>query len=193
MTSPDEVFIIPVCGLPDNERLGILRGRLALKGTDLAAIFEPLIIEIISLVKHQIESAGLPIRAVLLVGGFGASNYLKGCLRERLDSGVLVLQPPNAWQAVVQGAVIKGLANCAPNTCMTLHVESRKARRHYGMELGANFDLDLHQDLAQQKYWCEFYGCWRVTCMHWFIKRVSFSSLCRPQVVYNPRTDALQC
>lgn len=38
--------------------------------------FEPDIIRIIQLVKEQIAMANVPIRKVLLVGGYGSSMYL---------------------------------------------------------------------------------------------------------------------
>lgn len=79
------------------------------------------------------QSTNKTIRAVLLVGGFGQNNYLKERLRSTLGSSVAVLQPPNAWTAVVRGAVMMGLAN-ANSKYAAVGIESRAARKHYGVE-----------------------------------------------------------
>lgn len=131
---PDETYSIPVPGLSNNKELGISRGRFALKASDLQVIFEPVIQKVIKLVQDQITSSNVPIRAVLLVGGFGASNYLKERLRNSIDRKIQIMQPPNAWLAVVQGAVMKGLAQCAPEKLTVVKLQNRKARKHYGTE-----------------------------------------------------------
>lgn len=171
---PNDTYTIPVGGLPNNKALGVSRGRFALKASDLSVIFEPVILEVIRLVKEQITTSGVPINAVLLVGGFGASNYLKERLRSAVDKDVSILQPPNAWQAVVQGAVMKGLANCAPEKWTTLKVKNRRARKHYGMEWRTAFDDKQHKHMDSTKHWCGMDGCWKVYSMEWFIKRVRF-------------------
>lgn len=96
-------------------------------------IFEPIILKVIDLVKGQMSATNKTIRAVLLVGGFGQNNYLKERLRSTLGSNVAVLQPPNAWTAVVRGAVMMGLAN-ANSKYAAVGIESRAARKHYGVE-----------------------------------------------------------
>jgi tRNA A37 threonylcarbamoyltransferase TsaD len=87
----------------------------------------------------------MPIRAVLLVGGFGQNNYLKERLRISLRSTVQILQPPNAWTAVVRGAVMMGLARSDPRLA-SVGLESRAARKHYGAELSIPFDEERHRD-----------------------------------------------
>lgn len=168
---PDEVYHIPVGGLANNKELGISRGRFALKGSDLAAIFEPVVLEVIKLVKDQITSSKVPIRSVLLVGGFGASNYLKERLRNAVERDISIMQPPNAWLAVVMGAVMKGLANCAPKLTY-VNVQNRKARKHYGTEWRTRFDPKVHAHLKDKRQWCGLDGCYKVNTMEWFIKKV---------------------
>lgn len=90
----------------------------------------------IKLVKDQISSSKVPMRAVMLVGGFGASIYLKDRLRNALGKKIEVLQPSNAWLAVVQGAVMKGLAQSAPDALTMVRVRDRRARKHYGHRAG---------------------------------------------------------
>lgn len=125
----------------------------------------------ITLVKDQIASSQVPIRAVLLVGGFGASNYLKERLRHAIDRNVQILQPPNAWLAVVQGAVMKGLAQSAPDELTMVKVVNRKARKHYGTEWRARYEERLHHSIAHKKHWCGLDGCHKVYTMQWFIKK----------------------
>ncbi|KAK3315466.1 hypothetical protein B0H66DRAFT_606349 [Apodospora peruviana] len=167
---PEETYTIPVGGLANNKDLGITRGRYALKASDLQTIFEPVIQEVIKLVKDQIMSSKVPIRAVLLVGGFGASNYLKERLRNAVDRKIEIMQPPNAWLAVVHGAVMKGLALSAPNELTTVSVKNRKARRHYGIEWRTRYDESIHSHLREQREWSGFDGGYRVLTMQWFIK-----------------------
>ncbi|GAB1312762.1 Heat shock 70 kDa protein 12A [Madurella fahalii] len=168
---PDETYTIPVGGLANNRELGISRGRYALKASDVQVIFEPVVQEVIKLVKEQITSSKVPIKAVLLVGGFGASNYLKERLRNSIDRKIQIMQPPNAWLAVVHGAVMKGLAQSAPEKLTMVKVQNRKARKHYGTEWRTRYDEKLHYNLRNKKHWCGLDGCWKVYTMEWFIKK----------------------
>ncbi|KAJ4307292.1 hypothetical protein N0V88_000675 [Collariella sp. IMI 366227] len=171
-TRDDDTFIIPVGGLANNKDLGISRGRYALKATDLRTIFEPVVLEVLNLVKSQLTSSPVPIKAVLLVGGFGASHYLKERLRHALPSTTHIMQPPNAWLAVVHGAVMKGLAQSSPDQHLTLvRVRNRKARKHYGTEWRTRYDEKVHTHLKHKKHWCGLDGCWKVYTMEWFIKK----------------------
>ncbi|KAF5021424.1 hypothetical protein F66182_6518 [Fusarium sp. NRRL 66182] len=170
--APDETYNIPVAGLANNKALGISRGRFALKASDLQTIFEPVVLEVLKLVKDQITASNVPIRAILLVGGFGACNYLKERIRNTVDKSVQILQPPNAWQAIVQGAVLKGLANAAPNLAV-VKVKNRKARKHHGTEWNSRYDESLHSHLKSKRHWCGLDGCYKVHTMKWFMTRGS--------------------
>lgn len=102
---------------------------------DLEKIFEPIVQQVIKLVKDQIIATNRKIMAVLLVGGFGQNNYLKERLRMALinrSSKIEVIQPPHAWTAVVRGAVMKGLATYDSKLAV-VHVGPRVARKHYGV------------------------------------------------------------
>ncbi|KAG8669583.1 hypothetical protein FPOAC2_08917 [Fusarium poae] len=171
-TAPDETYNIPVAGLANNKTLGISRGRFALKASDLKTIFEPVVLEVIRLVKDQITASNVPVRAILLVGGFGASSYLKERLRISVNDSIQIMQPPNAWQAIVQGAVLKGLANAAPELAV-VRVKNRKARKHYGTEWRARWDDKIHSHLKSNRTWCGLDGCYKVLAMEWFITRGS--------------------
>lgn len=142
-----------------------------MKASDVHKIFEPVVLEVIRLVKDQITAGNVPVQAILLVGGFGSSNYLKERLRAAIDSSVRILQPPNAWQAIVQGAVLKGLALSSPDSTV-VKVENRKARKHYGTEWSVRWDEKSHRNLKSERYWCGLDGCYKVRVMEWFITRV---------------------
>jgi molecular chaperone DnaK (HSP70) len=168
---PDETYNIPVAGLANNKSIGISRGRFALKASDVKKIFEPVVLEVIRLVEDQITASNVSVQAILLVGGFGSSNYLKERLRIAIDSSVRIVQPPNAWQAIVQGAVLKGLAQSSPDSAV-VKVENRKARKHYGTEWSVRWDEKSHGNLKSERYWCGLDGCYKVRVMEWFITRV---------------------
>lgn len=132
----------------------------------------------IKLVKDQISTSNVPIRSVLLVGGFGASNYLKERLRNAVDRDIQIMQPPNAWLAVVNGAVMKGLAQCAPERLTMVKIQNRKGRKHYGTEWRTRYDETLHRQIRDKRHWCGLDGCFKVYTMEWFIRRVSFRTAC---------------
>ncbi|TVY77003.1 Heat shock 70 kDa protein 12A [Fusarium oxysporum f. sp. cubense] len=154
---PDETYNIPVAGLANNKSLGISRGRFALKASDVNKIFEPVVLEVIRLVKDQITASNVPVKPF-----FWAA----------IDSSVRIMQPPNAWQAIVQGAVLKGLAQSSPD-CAVVKVENRKARKHYGTEWSVRWDEKSHGNLKSERYWCGLDGCYKVRVMEWFITRGS--------------------
>ena len=69
---------------------------MTMSGTDVKAIFEPVVEEVLRLVTGQINDAKRPIKAGVLVGGFGQSAYLRDAIRNRVkSSNVDVLQSPN--------------------------------------------------------------------------------------------------
>jgi molecular chaperone DnaK (HSP70) len=138
----DEGYTVLVPGLANNPKLGIRRGRFTIRPADMRAVFEPIILKIIELVRGQISSSRVPIRAVLLVGGFGQNAYLKERMRAALG-GTEVLQPPGAWTAIVSGAVMMGLAR-ANRALAQVSVVSRSARKHYGVELIIPFNAAVH-------------------------------------------------
>ena len=71
------------------------RGKFSLKGDEIIQIFSPVLDEIIALVKGQISSTKRKIKAVILVGGFGESAYLRKSLRAAVGSGIEILVAPN--------------------------------------------------------------------------------------------------
>ena len=109
------------------------------------------------------------------MGGFGQSECLLKCLKGRfatesttsqclgMQSKLEVLQPPNAWTAVVRGAVLRGLEGAEL-------VLNRKARRHYGVRCSRHFDARIHP--ASCKYWDVYDECYMANDrMSWYIEK----------------------
>lgn len=87
-----------VPGLQDNSELCIRKSKMTLAGTEVKAIFDPVVKEVLNLVTGQIKAAKRHVKAVLLVGGFGQSAYLRDAIREEIkSSNVEVLQSPNRY------------------------------------------------------------------------------------------------
>ena len=137
-------------------------------GTQVSEIFEPVVQEVITLVKGQIASTGKKVKAVLLVGGFGQNAFLRESIRAAIDSNIEVMQPPNGWTAVVRGALMKGLSQLAPSTAR-VKVGSRSARKHYGTEVITTYDAKKH--LKSKSFWDPFDAELKVHSMQWFITK----------------------
>lgn len=132
-----ETFHVPVPNMENDDRLGIKRNKMVLTGTELRAIFEPVFNEILKSVRDQIGASKTPVTAVIVVGGFGCNSYLCDEIRReivQLPGKIQVIQPANAWTAVVRGALMKGLATVSP-AAKTVHVHGRRARKHYGFSV----------------------------------------------------------
>jgi hypothetical protein len=91
----------------------------------------------------QIKLTG-DVKAVLLVGGFDQSPYLRESIRRVAGGGIQVIQPAKGWTAVVRGALIKGLAEASP-AASRIAIGSRVARKAYGCEMTTPFDAEKHQ------------------------------------------------
>ena len=135
------VSLVP--GIPDNPGKGVRRGRLRVAGEEVKKVFEPVIREVITLIEGQIEATKKPIKAVLLVGGFGQSAYLRDRIRQAIGTKMEVMQSPNGWTAVVRGALMKGLASTSPDFA-TVKISGRSARKHYGLSSSKPFVHGLH-------------------------------------------------
>ena len=80
--------------LEDDCDKGITRGKYFMSHTDVAAVFDPVVQDVITLVLGQINAVKAPVSKILLVGGFGQSAYLRERIREAAGE-VEVLQPGN--------------------------------------------------------------------------------------------------
>lgn len=151
-------------------------------------IFEPVVQEVCDLVEGQVDTLrgkGGVVSGIVLVGGFGQSNYLYRRLKSHFATAVPpppyserpthasggagaasieVMQPVYAWTAVVRGAVLRGLEGNM--------VISRKSRMHYGTSYATVYDEERHA--VSERYWSPLWERWMVSDrMQWHIAKVS--------------------
>lgn len=160
-------------------------------------IFDPVVKEVCDLVQGQVDNLrgkGQTVSGIILVGGFGQSDYLYRKLKSHFTStmapppytevptqqgphltgsligsnnnSIEVMQPVYAWTAVVRGAVLRGLEGNM--------VISRKARMHYGTSYATVYDEEKHS--VTERYWSPLWERWMVSDrMQWHIAKVRFS------------------
>jgi len=159
-----------MANLKDDPANNIQSNCLNLKGDVLKGIFAPLITNIQSLVDEQVNLVKIKrmseghakakeIKAIFLVGGFGSSDYLKNCLQENY-SDVQIIQPHDAWSAIVKGAVLSQLPQKAV-------VTSTVATRHYGIVALSPYNAT--EDMGQPTLIDHWTSKVRVRKMTWFI------------------------
>ncbi|RQM05310.1 hypothetical protein DH86_00001849 [Scytalidium sp. 3C] len=187
---------VPFPGLPDDEEAGIDCGFLIMTAAQIKDIFEPVVKEVCDLVQGQVDgirNKGGIVSGIVLVGGFGQSNYLYTRLKAHFNTAapppyserpthaqanslagngsIEVMQPVNAWTAVVRGAVLRGLEGSM--------VISRKARMHYGTSYATVYDEDKHQ--VSERYWSPLWERWMVSDrMQWHIAKGEALSAATP-------------
>ncbi|KAJ5116884.1 Heat shock protein 70 family [Penicillium angulare] len=94
----DAGYIIPVPGVPDCPEKHIRNGMLYFESEQVEKIFRPVVEQIKSLISDQVlgaKLAGIPPKAVILVGGLGSSEYVFKALKTCF-TGMEVMQPRNA-------------------------------------------------------------------------------------------------
>ena len=174
---------VPFPGLPDDEEAGLESGFLVMTADQVKNIFEPVIKEVMALVEGQvgaIKEKGGRVSGIILVGGFGQSNYLYTRLKHHFNSApppvyteqptheaaekahqnVQVLQPMHAWTAVVRGAVLRGIEGSL--------VEKRRSRWHYGTSYATVFDESKHP--VTDRYWSPLWERWMVAGSSYYVR-----------------------
>ncbi|KAL8397751.1 hypothetical protein RB594_004453 [Gaeumannomyces avenae] len=185
-------FNVPFPGIADDEEAGIDSGFMILTAAQVKDIFEPVVKEVCDLVQGQVDglrAKGGVVSGIILVGGFGQSDYLYRRLKAHFTSAapppyserpthaaggssgqgggddtasIEVMQPLYAWTAVVRGAVLRGLEGSM--------VISRKARYHYGTSYATVYDEDKHS--VNERYWSPLWERWMVSDrMQWHIAK----------------------
>jgi hypothetical protein len=162
----------------------------------LRTVFDHVINQIVNLVDKQVDEVqerGQRVRAILLVGGFGANRYMHQRLKSAHPGGaVQVLQVSGAyvlpivleaevfspvdclrWSAICRGATIWGLENATrsrENSPERKTVVARIARHNYGICGAEPFDESRHllKDRARFQN-----GLWYANHqMHWLVVKV---------------------
>jgi hypothetical protein len=169
-------YHIPARGLPDTPELGIRGGKFEIPGKKVEELFEPVVLQILGLVRSQIDETkrSKAVKAVLLAGGFGRNEYLKQRIQTAVGDGVKVermrdwyalgfrrtmevhADEASSNTAIVRGALIRGLADKQLTVGRpTISVKSRVARKHYGTVALERYDPEKH-DSTRKRYVCYF-------------------------------------
>ncbi|KAK2733112.1 hypothetical protein FQN57_002304 [Myotisia sp. PD_48] len=103
---------------------------------DMQRLFDPVVDEVINLVGSQVDAAekkNKKIDRLILVGGFGDSDYLNTKLGQwcRKRGIASVTCPPDCQAAIVKGACLRGLEGLKPVITYS--------RAHYGWSWGKRF------------------------------------------------------
>ncbi|KAF1986767.1 actin-like ATPase domain-containing protein [Aulographum hederae CBS 113979] len=109
---------------------GIEEGYMTFTNEEILQCFEPVVNRILELVRNQIiaiQAQNRPLQNVLVVGGFGASEYLFQQIKLHVPPQfqAKVVRPMDSVAAIVKGAVTAGITERI--------VTHRVARRHYLM------------------------------------------------------------
>ena len=130
-----KTFYVNVPTVGTLEDAGVYGGNFEITREEMRALFDPIIDQIIQLIGVQVQTISQgqgPVRvnAILLVGGFGESEYLYQRVQAWASQmQIQVIQPREAATAIVRGAVMKGLEpKDGPKTQIV-----RRARRSYGV------------------------------------------------------------
>ncbi|KIX03793.1 uncharacterized protein Z518_07346 [Rhinocladiella mackenziei CBS 650.93] len=167
---PVKYVSFPMADLKDNPSEGLIKNAMTLSGETLFKIFEPVVGEIDRLVKEQVNNANTKllqdsprkkegVNAIFLVGGMGSSRYLKEVIQHS-NPGIRVIQPEDAWAAIVRGAVMSKLPTAATVTASV-------ATKHYGVSVLRRWNRTRDAGWPKLKdEWTDRKLC---TCMDWFI------------------------
>lgn len=139
----------------------------------------------------SLRSAGKKVSAILCVGGFGGSAYLFKRMKDHFQTdlpppysphgvrgfannffgggsasaatqAIEVMQPQDAWSAVVRGACLRGLEDTI--------VKMRKARYNYGVTSSNPFEQSLHP--MSSRYWDDYDECYYARgAMTWYVTK----------------------
>jgi hypothetical protein len=124
--------------------------KQTLSPEDIKAIFDPVVDDIIGLIKTQL--AAVPTcKTMLLVGGFSESPYLENRVKAAFkDTVPNIIRPPNPGSAIIQGAVLFGLN---PRFVM-----NRISRKTYGIAVLTEFregrDPPAKKLYKNGRMWC---------------------------------------
>ncbi|KAH8654245.1 hypothetical protein BGZ61DRAFT_500616 [Ilyonectria robusta] len=154
-TEEEYLINFPQAGLEDNPFEGLKNDCWAMTGARVKQVFDPLVNDILRLVDEQAKNAlikrqGRGIKGIFLVGGFGASQYLKECI-QKAHPDVQVIQPDDAWAAILKGAVLSRLPHQAV-------VVSTQATHHYGVAALSIYEPAIDKGRPTEMTWYIYIG-----------------------------------
>lgn len=136
----DRTYSIPVPGLVDDSIRGIQHGKMSISESVLQMSFEAIMTQVMLLIDDQRDDLEAKLAAkefegalkgVLLVGGFGGSEYLQARIEQEFpeQEGIKIWRGDQSWTAVVQGAV-----ECEASHYRNVHmVNTRMSSFNYGI------------------------------------------------------------
>ncbi|KAI9683419.1 MAG: hypothetical protein M1829_005491 [Trizodia sp. TS-e1964] len=138
-------FYVNVPTIGNLEEARVIGGNFEVTQAEMRSLFDPVIFKIVNLIRDQVVTVSTNndrVSFILLVGGFGESEYLY----KRVDEwarqyGIQVIQPREASTAIVRGAVLKGVEpSMGPQKTEVV----RRARRSYGSPTSQIFVYGRH-------------------------------------------------
>lgn len=122
---------------------GIEEGYMTFTNEEILQCFEPVVNRILELVRNQIiaiQAQNRALQNILVVGGFGASEYLFQQIKLHVPPQFQskVVRPMDSVAAIVKGAVTAGITERV--------VTHRVARRHYLMATLQPFKEGYHPE-----------------------------------------------
>ncbi|KAJ9320746.1 hypothetical protein DTO027B3_8215 [Paecilomyces variotii] len=127
----------------DYPEAGIEEGFMTFTNEEILQCFEPVVNRILELIRNQIiaiQAQNRSLQNVLIVGGFGASEYLFQQIKLHVPPQYQskVVRPMDSVAAIVKGAVTAGITERV--------VTHRVARRHYLMATLQPFKEGYHPE-----------------------------------------------
>ncbi|KAJ3995986.1 hypothetical protein F5050DRAFT_1762962 [Lentinula boryana] len=97
---------------PNDPSVGLMDGQLSIPGALLRReVFDPVVEQVLGLIEDQLSKVDQRVDALLLVGGFAGSEYLKQRVEEQFGPRIRVIaRPADADTATLRGAARYGLA-----------------------------------------------------------------------------------
>ncbi|KAF1911224.1 hypothetical protein BDU57DRAFT_485781 [Ampelomyces quisqualis] len=135
----------PLSAIEEDEARGICDGEIEITRDDMKEMFEMPLRNTYELLLQQMQQArksgNTQMKYIFMVGGFAESPYMYKKIQTFAEAnGLQAIRPPNAWSAIVRGAVAKGLEGDgrAP-------IKNRKCRRNYGTDCCCKFIAGVHK------------------------------------------------
>ena len=132
--SSQPMFYVNVPTVGTLEQCRVYGGNFEITQLEMRNLFDVVVDQVLNLISTQVSKAsGGPysVNSILLVGGFGESEYLYRRIdRWASQSDIQVIQPRNAATSIVRGALLKGLE---PRIGRLKTEVKRRARRSYGV------------------------------------------------------------
>ena len=140
-----EHFYVNVPTIGDLEEAGVFGGNFEITRGEMKTLFDPIIDQVLALITSQamtVSTGAQAVNAIILVGGFGESEYLYQRVHAwAYQYNIQVMQPREASTAIVRGAVMKGLE---PKNGPQKTEVVRRARRSYGVVINQPFIVGKH-------------------------------------------------